>query len=284
MTVIFGSARHDENGRINGGVPGDQTGTEVSTQNFYVHSKGWYVLRAKNDVLAKNLAKSMQIACDNPNIGYAQDTRYQVVKKGIDTKERVNADCSSLVRACLSYCGYEVGDFYTGNAVSVLEKTGLFKPHFSYTNGMTLYDGDILCTKVKGHIGIIVKGATRGTTEAVKPSDGYSYTDFVKECQKACGCVVDGIVGPETRTKVCGNTISTNYNKYHKVVTPLERWMKKLGYYNGEIEADLGKTPIFGSGMAEAIKKYQRYVVKATENNIDGIISRNGATWRNLIK
>ena len=33
----IGSARHDENGKLTGGRPGDQTGTEVSMQNFYVH-------------------------------------------------------------------------------------------------------------------------------------------------------------------------------------------------------------------------------------------------------
>ena len=37
MSIRIGSARHDENGKLTGGRPGDQTGTEVSMQNFYVH-------------------------------------------------------------------------------------------------------------------------------------------------------------------------------------------------------------------------------------------------------
>ena len=46
MAVIIGSARHDEHGNCySGGKAGDQTGQEVSTQKFYNHSKGWYVLR-----------------------------------------------------------------------------------------------------------------------------------------------------------------------------------------------------------------------------------------------
>ena len=30
MSIRIGSARHDENGKLTGGRPGDQTGTEVS--------------------------------------------------------------------------------------------------------------------------------------------------------------------------------------------------------------------------------------------------------------
>ena len=41
MAVIVGSARIDEKGNATGGQAGDQkSGKEVSTQNYYVHSKG----------------------------------------------------------------------------------------------------------------------------------------------------------------------------------------------------------------------------------------------------
>ena len=36
MSLMVGSARIDENGKISGGKPGDQTGNEVSTQPYYV--------------------------------------------------------------------------------------------------------------------------------------------------------------------------------------------------------------------------------------------------------
>ena len=48
MAVKIGSARIDENGNARGGKAGDQTGKEVSTQNWYKHSKGWRVFRAIN--------------------------------------------------------------------------------------------------------------------------------------------------------------------------------------------------------------------------------------------
>ena len=63
----------------------------------------------------------------------------------------------------------------------------------------------------------------------------------------------------------------------------MKRYMKELGYYTGSIEADNGKTPIFGGGMTAAIKKYQKNVVKATVKNQDGIITAKAATWKKLL-
>ena len=40
MSVKIGSARIDENGHAHGGQSGDQTGKEVSTQAWYLSSKG----------------------------------------------------------------------------------------------------------------------------------------------------------------------------------------------------------------------------------------------------
>ena len=57
MSLVVGSARIDESGHISGGKPGDQTGNEVSTQAYYVHSKGWYCLRPKSITVANPLQK-----------------------------------------------------------------------------------------------------------------------------------------------------------------------------------------------------------------------------------
>ena len=163
MAVIIGSARHDEHGNCySGGKAGDQTGQEVSTQNFYNHSKGWYVLRAKDDRVAEKLAEAMQIACGNKNIGYDQSERYGIIKHGINTKAKTECDCSSLVRACIIYAsGKDVGDFNTYNERSVILKSGLFKDVGSYEQGDTLYNGDILVTRTKGHTVIVTGGAKK---------------------------------------------------------------------------------------------------------------------------
>lgn len=170
MSVIIGSARLAENGHATGGAAGDQKQSsspdykgEVSMQEFYVSSKGWYVLRPKSDNHANKIAANMEIACNNKNIGYDQDGRYGVIKYGVNTKTKTEADCSSLVRECVKEAtGKDPGDFNTASEPSALEKTGLFEKRKSYTSGMTLYTGDVLVTKTKGHTVIVVKGHNRG--------------------------------------------------------------------------------------------------------------------------
>lgn len=88
MAVIIGSARIDERGKASGGKAGDQTGKEVSTQNWYKHSKGWVLLRPKDPEKAAKIAQAMRAACANDNIGYDQyqnQTLWNEVKnKGYD--------------------------------------------------------------------------------------------------------------------------------------------------------------------------------------------------------
>ena len=134
MEIIIGSARSDERKSYTGGKVGDQRhmktpdyGGEVSQQKFYVHSKGWNIIRAKDDGVAKKLAKAMQTACNNANIGYSQSDRYGILKYGTATTQKCNADCSSLVRQCVKEAtGKDPGDFTTFNAVTKLRATGLF--------------------------------------------------------------------------------------------------------------------------------------------------------------
>lgn len=166
MSIIIGSARHDENGKYSGGKAGDQTKQEVSTQEFYVHKKGWYVLRAKSAEVANKIADAMSNACANDNIGYSQSDRYGVVKKGVRTKEKVNCDCSSLVRAGIKDAsGKDVGDFSTFTEKNKILASGLFDDAGAYTNGMKLYTGDILVTKTQGHTVVVISGNSRANKE-----------------------------------------------------------------------------------------------------------------------
>ena len=168
MGVIIGSARIDEKGNITGGAAGDQKQTstpdytgEVSMQNFYVHSKGWNVLRAKSSDVALKLASSMITACNNANVGYDQNERLGIIKYGTASKTKTECDCSSLVRQCvIEAAGKDPGNFNTESEAKALMNTGLFN-QTSYTSGMTLYTGDILVTKTKGHTVIVTAGAAR---------------------------------------------------------------------------------------------------------------------------
>lgn len=171
MSVIIGSARRDEKSGYSGGVKGDSVQTsspdykgEVSMQNFYVHKKGWNVLRPKDPNIAHKIAENMKSACNNKNLGYSQSDRYGVIKNGIKTTIPSNCDCSSLVRACVKEAsGKDPGDFTTANAIQKLSTTGLFEAPFPYSYDTPLHEGDILCTKTKGHIVIVTDGGNPKT-------------------------------------------------------------------------------------------------------------------------
>lgn len=170
MAIKVGSAKIDENGKISGGAAGDQTGKEVCTQPYYLHSKGWYLYRAKDAAVAERLATAMLDACSNDNIGYDQGERTTVItqlKKCGALKKiaaKVEADCSSLVRACCIEAGFDTGDFNTASEGAALDKTGMFEKKKSVTASTELFNGDILVTKTKGHTVIVVSGNPRKTS------------------------------------------------------------------------------------------------------------------------
>lgn len=169
MKIVIGSARIDENGKAAGGSAGDgkQKGTpdyngEVSLQDFYVSSKGWYVLRPKDDAIANDMSCLMKIACNNPCIGYDQNQRLDILKHGVYTQVKTECDCSSLVRAIIiEATGKDPGNFITSNEADKLEASGLFEKRVKYTSGMKIYEGDVLVTCSKGHTVICVEGYKR---------------------------------------------------------------------------------------------------------------------------
>lgn len=210
MAVIIGSARHDEHGNCySGGKAGDQTGQEVSTQKFYIHKNGWYVIRAKSADIANKLAKAMIDACNNENIGYDQSERYGVIKHGVHSKVKTESDCSSLVRACIiEASGKDVGDFNTASEKPVLEKSGLFEKAVSYHVGFTLCNGDILVSKVKGHTVIVVSGA-----KTRKESTGYykKYTGGSSSIVEALKAVGEKDVSKDHREAIAKKNGFSNY-------------------------------------------------------------------------
>lgn len=172
MAVLVGSARSSY-GNTN---PGDQhSGLEVSTQNWYLHSKGWNVLRANDAAAREKIAVAMERACANNNIGYSQPTRntlYDNVKPyGFDpakTTKKVNTDCSALVRVCVNYAGITVGDFITSNEVSVIMATGAFEKFTDDAHCKSsdhLLRGDILVTRTKGHTVVVLNDGAKAADE-----------------------------------------------------------------------------------------------------------------------
>ena len=179
MAVIVGSARSGgSNGKISGDVAGDQNKKEVSTQNYYVHSKGWRVFRAKDASKRKLIANAMRAACANDKIGYDQSQRntlYNLAAKvNFDPGKVTTAcetDCSALVRVCCAYAGIKMSDFNTSSQASRLLASGAFTELTGdkYTKQSAyLAEGDILVTKTKGHTVVVLSSGSKVETESAK--------------------------------------------------------------------------------------------------------------------
>ena len=176
MAVTVGSARSS----FGNTSPGDQAGgKEVSTQSFYVHKLGWFVLRCKDAAKRALIAEAMEKACKNNNIGYSQGTRNtlwnNVKDKGYDpskTTKAVNTDCSALVRLCCAYAGIVAGDFITSTEKKVLMATGQFDclTADKYCKQSDyLMRGDILCTRTKGHTVVVLTDGRKAEYPAITP-------------------------------------------------------------------------------------------------------------------
>lgn len=249
-TIMIGSARIDERGKSSGGAAGDQkqgsssndTKGEVSMQPFYVHRKGWYILRPKSATLAVNMAERMIAACNNKNIGYDQGNRLGVILYGIDTKTKTECDCSSLCRQVVKEAsGKDPGNFTTANAVAVLGATGLFMKKISYVSQAKtpIYNGDILVTKTKWHIAVVVAGHLRSQIQ--NSGSGSS--------------VAKGEYNMQTIRK-------GSKGKSVKI------WQVILGYTGTKIDGD------FGSGTEADTKKWQN----AHGLDDDGVVGKK--SWK----
>lgn len=290
-TIYIGSARIDEDGNSTGGEAGDQTGKEVSTQTFYTHSKGWYIIRPTSVTHANKLAERMQAACDNDNIGYDQNNRLGIITYGIDTTTATECDCSSLVRECvIEATGDDPGNFTTSNEVTKLEATGLFeeKEAFTSQSATPVYNGDILVTKTSGHTVIVVSGNKRSLSSSSSSSSSSGLTT-IKEIQNWVGTTADGIYGTKTKKaivkKVQGAIGVTQDGIFGTKSKAAWSTLKKgsdgtavkccqcmlicLGYSCGSYGADGD----FGSKTYSAVKKFQ----KAESLDVDGIIGKNTA-------
>lgn len=92
---------------------------------------------------------------------------------------------------------------------------------------------------------------TYGTHTVPEPTKTTTYTKkkFIKQVQKAIGAEVDGIVGNETLSKLI--VVSKTKNSTHAVVKPLQKFLKKKGFYSGKI------TGVFDENTRKAVKSYK---------------------------
>ena len=247
MSIVFGSARIDENGNISGGAAGDQTGSEVSTQAYYMHSKGWYCLRPKDATVASKIATAMQQACSNNHIGYDQNQRntcWSKLKKYGSLgaiAENCETDCSALVRCCIYQAtGRDVGDMYTGNLASNLENSGLFNSRFSVSSEADLYNGDVLVTKSTGHTVVVVSGRARSTSSSASSSSSSASSSW-----KATGTATCTDNGVNVRATPNGTILGqlNKGNRFEVDGTKSGDWVhiKVAGYGIGYMHKDYVK-------------------------------------------
>lgn len=262
--ILVGSARTDENGNDYGGQAGDQTGHEVETQEWYLHPKGWVLIRPKDKEVAECIAEDVEWACDNEMIGYDQwqaNTLYNAAKKvDFDTSKvdtPVETHCAALIRVGTAYAGTKCGidvlrdcpDFYTGSEVAVLKATGRFDilTDPKYTEHWEwLRRGDILVTKTKGHTVTVLEDGPEAYDEPDPHKDATLYrTTGNVWMRKGPGVSYDKIIAiPKDKFvyvyDIISNWAKCNYEDHNgfvsmKYLAPVDRryfttgnvWMRK---------------------------------------------------------
>ena len=181
VPVMLGGARKDENGNLKNGKAGDQlqksstndTVGEVSMKPYYDHELGWYGFRFISDEHAKKFTEAVIQSCNNKNVGYDQNNRYDIMdmleKYGSLEKiaEPTECVCSSLIRAEIKQAtGKDLGKFLTDEMPKLFEKSGLFKEKIEVKSEADVEDGMILVTKTKGHAEAVVSGKPRKKTSS----------------------------------------------------------------------------------------------------------------------
>ena len=250
MSVTIGHASLDENKQVKGGAAGDQTKKEVCTRSWY--SKPWTcVIRPKYGKAAEAIAKAMEQACANDNIGYDQSQRTTLydqakalnwdISKITTTCE---CDCSSLVAVCVNAAGITVNkSMYTGNEKTALANTGAFT---IYTDSKyidmakSLKRGDILLGN--GHTAVVLTNganadvAENATTQPNTNSNASSNaTVTVTSSVKATDSARNYLATLAGTYKVTAALLNVRHGagitKKIMVVIPKDTQVKCYGYY-----------------------------------------------------
>lgn len=236
MAVKIGHASKDENGKINRGTAGDQTGKEVCTRNWY--AGGWTVLlRPKSSKVAEKMAKACEAGCANKKIGYDQNQRNTLRTKAKAAGWNLGkitaaceCDCSSFMTVCAEAAGVNMSGTYTnGNAPTTSTMRAKFKATGAfdvltaskYLNGSGyLKRGDVL-VKEGSHTVMVL-----GNGEKVKAeTSGQVKTDAAKY-QSA------GLSGMYTTTAALNMRAGAGTGKTILCTLPKGTAVRCYGFYN----------------------------------------------------
>ena len=221
MATIICHASSDENLKIKGGTPGDQTGKEVCTRTWY--QKNWqYVIRPKSEKIAYKAVQAALAIAMNPNVGYNQARRNSLYKElkshnfDLASIGECDTDCSAFMTVCYIVAGIKSLE-YTDNApttstmVKNFRNTGQFEiltsPEYLRIDAK-LHAGDILVQP--GHHTVMVTSVSNPYREPSTILYKGSKGNNVKWIQWHLVRLkylnwdeVDGVFGKKTHRAVC---------------------------------------------------------------------------------
>ena len=240
MAVLLGHASINEKGTVKGGAKGDQTGKEVCTRTYYVHKKGWVVIRPKNEKDAEIIASTMEGICKNDCFGYGQDYRdsgFNELKKVDFKPEKVKVncglDCSKAVMSCCWAAGIKCDNFVTKTQVDTLKATGKFEilTADKYCKSSDyLKRGDILVTaKTPGHTVVVLSNGAKIT----KPTETKQTNDKYNEAKvKSAKYFNKNIAGTYKTTTGLNLRYGAGTTNAKIITMPEGAKVKCYGYYN----------------------------------------------------
>lgn len=286
---MIGHAAKNENGTYQNGQVGDQTHVEVYTMRWY--NRPWnVVLRAKDAIVREKLAKAMEMACDNEQIGYSQLTRNtlwnDVKNNKFDTSKTtkaVNTDCSALVSVCCAYAGVPTRFLQISNnclTTSTLRKYLLQSDMFeALTDSKYLTSDKYL---LRGDILLYERHHT-----AINLDDGIyaNQSTELKSLDEIAQEVIDGKWGNDPQRRIALASAGYNYalirakvNEIYKAKqnskpiidlshhNTVNDWNKVAQSVNGVI-LRLGYRS-YGSGVITDDKRYSTFLAQAKAHNI----------------
>lgn len=101
----------------------------------------------------------------------------------------------------------------------------------------------------------------------------YCQKDFYREIQMCIKAGIDEVPGKQTLSKTV--TVSAKKNRKHAVVLPLQKILKKLGLYVGELDGIAGKL------FTNAVNNYQ--ISKLEYKKADSEITAGKKMWKSIL-
>lgn len=276
MSVIIGHASINENGKVNGGKKGDQTGKEVCTREWY--SKDWkYVLRPISSVVAENSAIFVEGVCNNKHVGYGwndRNTLFQEASKVGFVPEDIVNDCNTDCSEFMSCAAYAAGVpiNMSGNAPTTSTMVDEFKRTGYYevltdskllTSPDLLKRGDILVSPGHHTVMVLYNKQTQEIVSDENQISNIQNNSKITKHSKRCTNMIKDFEGCELNSYQCAAGVWTiGYGHTKGITSGMKINMDQAEIY---LENDL---KYFDEHVASYNSKYNW-----NQNEFDALVS-----------